>query len=148
MVFWTRSSTSDSSFARVSLMLRCLGPDASAVMYGRLMSVCWRRGQLDLRLLGRLLQTLHGKRVLAHVDARLLQELIRQEIDDPQVEVLAAEEGVAIGREHLELALAVDLGDLDDRDVERAAAQVIDGDLAVTTLLVERRRPARPRSAR
>jgi hypothetical protein len=35
-----RSSTSDSSFARVSLMLRCFGPDASAVMKGRLTSVC------------------------------------------------------------------------------------------------------------
>ena len=39
MVFFTRSSTSDSSLARVSLMFRCLGPEASAVMYGRLTSV-------------------------------------------------------------------------------------------------------------
>ncbi len=41
MVFLTRSSTSDSSLARVSLMFRCLGPEASAVMYGRFTSVCW-----------------------------------------------------------------------------------------------------------
>ncbi len=40
MVRSIRSSTSASSFARVSLMFRCFGPDASAVMYGRLMSVC------------------------------------------------------------------------------------------------------------
>ncbi len=67
----------------------------------------------------------------------LLLELLGQEIDDAQVEVLAAEEGVAVGREHLELPLAVDLGDLDDRDVEGAAAQVIHGDLAIRPLLVE-----------
>jgi hypothetical protein len=33
--------------------------------------------------------------------------------------------------------LAVDLGDLDDRDVERAAAQVVNGNLAIAALLVE-----------
>ena len=31
--------TRDSSLARVTLTFRCLGPDASAVMYGRLTSV-------------------------------------------------------------------------------------------------------------
>jgi hypothetical protein len=36
----------------------------------------------------------------------------------------------------LELALAVDVRDLDDRDVESAAAQVIDGDLAILAFLV------------
>ena len=41
MVRFTSSSTRLSSLARVSLMLRCLGPDASAVMYGRFTSVCW-----------------------------------------------------------------------------------------------------------
>ncbi len=39
-VFWIRSSTSASSLARVSFMPRCLGPLWSAVMYGRLISVC------------------------------------------------------------------------------------------------------------
>ena len=41
MVRLTRSSVSVSSLARVSLTLRCLGPVASAVMNGRLISVCW-----------------------------------------------------------------------------------------------------------
>ena len=63
--------------------------------------------------------------------------VIGEEIDDAQVEVLAAEEGVAVGGEHLELTLAVDGGDLDERDIEGAAAQVIDGDLAIAALLVE-----------
>ena len=39
-VFWTRSSTSASNLARVSFIVRCLGPAASAVMNGRLISVC------------------------------------------------------------------------------------------------------------
>ncbi len=40
IVRWTRSSTSCSSLARVSVMFRCFGPDWSAVMKGRLISVC------------------------------------------------------------------------------------------------------------
>ena len=39
MVRCTKSSTRASNFARVSEMFRCLGPDASAVMNGRLISV-------------------------------------------------------------------------------------------------------------
>ena len=40
MVRSISSSTRLSSLARVSLMFRCFGPEASAVMYGRLTSVC------------------------------------------------------------------------------------------------------------
>ena len=47
------------------------------------------------------------------------------------VEILAAEEGVAVGRLHLEHAVA----DLEDRDVERAAAKVVDGDRLAVVLL-------------
>ncbi len=52
------------------------------------------------------------------VDAAVLLELGRDVVDHALVEVLAAEEGVAVGRQHFELLLAVDVGDLDDRDVE------------------------------
>src|SRR6202020_1549607 len=79
-----------------------------------------RRRQLDLRLLRGLFQALHGERVLADVNARLLQELIAQEVDDAEVEILTTQEGVAVCREHLELALAVAFRDLDDRDVKSA----------------------------
>ena len=47
-----------------------------------------------------------------------------QPVDDPLVEVLAAQEGVAARGPHLEEAV----GHLQDRDVERAAAQVVDRD--------------------
>ena len=118
--------------ARVSVTTRCFGPEASAVMYGRLISVDEVERQLDLRLLGGLLEALERLRVLREVDALVLLELGQQPLDDALVEVVAAEVGVAVRRLDLEDALA----ELEDRDVERAAAQVVDGDLLVV-LLVE-----------
>ena len=53
-------------------------------------------------------------------------------VDDALVEVVAAEVRVAVGRLDLDDALA----DFEDRDVERAAAEVVDGDRLVL-LLVE-----------
>ena len=41
-VRWTRSPASFSKVARVISMVRCFGPEASAVMYGRLISVAVR----------------------------------------------------------------------------------------------------------
>ena len=40
IVLAIRSSTKDSNFERVILIFKCFGPDASAVMYGKLISVC------------------------------------------------------------------------------------------------------------
>ena len=37
---WIKSSTRLSNFALVNLTFKCLGPLASAVMYGKLTSVC------------------------------------------------------------------------------------------------------------
>ena len=93
-------------------------------------------GELDLGLLRRFLEALLGDGVARQVHLVLGHELLGQVVDDGEVEVLAAEEGVAVGGEHLELVLAIDLGDLDDRDVEGAAAQVEHGDLGVAALLV------------
>ncbi len=90
------------------------------------------RGQLDLGLLGRLLEALERELVAAQVDALLLLELVGQVADQAHVEVFAAQEGVAIGRLHFEYAVA----DLEDRDVEGAAAEVVDRDGAAL-LLVE-----------
>ena len=90
-----------------------------------------RGAELDLGLLGRLLEALQRQFVGAQVDALLLFELVGQVVDDPLVEVLAAQEGVAVGRLDLEDAVA----DLQDRDVEGAAAQVVDRDGAGLLLL-------------
>jgi hypothetical protein len=92
--------------------------------------------ELDLGLLGGLLEPLQGERVVVQVHPLGLLELGRQELDDPQVEVLTSEEGVPVGGEHLELVLPLDLRDLDDGDVEGATAQVVDGDLLVPAPLV------------
>ena len=73
----------------------------------------------------------------------LLHEALGEPVDDAAVEVLAAEVGVAVGRAHLEDAAA----QLEDRDVEGAAAEIVDGDALVLGAAPSRRR-APPPSAR
>ena len=58
----------------------------------------------------------------AQVDAVLLLEPIADVVEQQLIEVVAAELGVAVAGEDLDDALL----DLDDRDVEGAAAQVVD----------------------
>jgi len=88
-------------------------------------------GEFDLGLFSGFLEALKRQYVLAQVDALLLVELGDDEVDDALVKVFAAQEGIAVGRQHFELLLAVDVGDFDDGHVEGAATQVVHGDLAV-----------------
>ena len=62
--------------------------------------------QLALGLLGRVLEALQRHPVLAQVDVVLLLEALDEPVDDPRVDVLAAEERVAGGRDDLEDAVA------------------------------------------
>ena len=80
---------------------------------------------VDLGALGRFLQHLQAVLVEAEVDPLLLEEVVREPRHDAVVEVVAAQVRVAGGGEHLEDVLA----DLEDRDVEGTAAQVVDRDL-------------------
>mmetsp|Transcript_7804 Transcript_7804/g.19260 ORF Transcript_7804/g.19260 Transcript_7804/m.19260 type:complete len:321 (-) Transcript_7804:66-1028(-) len=82
------------------------------------------RRKLRLRLLCRLAQPLNGEFVLLQVDRLLLLELTAQVVEQNDVEVLAAQQCVAVGRLHLEDTTR----DLEYRDIKRAAAQVVDGD--------------------
>ncbi len=79
-----------------------------------------RGRQLDLGLLGRLLEALLGHRVLAQVDAVGRLEGADHPVDDRLVPVVAAEVDVAVGRLDLEHAVA----DLQHGDVEGATAEV------------------------
>ena len=132
IVFSSRSPTSCSSFARVSFSERCFGPEASAVTKGRLISVSIVVRQLALRLLGGFLQPLERHLVLREVDPLVLPELRDDPLDHALVEVVAAEVGVAVRGLDLHDALA----HLEHRDVEGAAAEVVDRDRLVL-LLVE-----------
>ncbi len=96
-----------------------IGRDEGQVDFGLL-----GRGKLDLGLFGGFLEALQGQLVFQQIDGVLLFELRREIFDDALVEVLAAEEGVAVRRLHLEHAVA----DLEDRNIEGAAAEVIDRD--------------------
>ena len=98
-----------------------------------------RGGELDLGLLGGFLQPLQRKLVAAQIDALLLLEFVGEIVDEAHVEILAAEEGIAVRRLHLEHAVA----DLQNGNVESAAAEVIDGDgagLLLVETVGERRR--------
>ena len=91
-------------------------------------------GQFDLRLLGRLFQTLQGHRILLQVDAAVLgSELAGQPVDDNLVEVIAAQVGISVGGFHLDHTAA----QFQDGDIEGTAAQVIDRHLHILVHLVQ-----------
>ncbi len=132
MVRWMRSSTSASNLARVSFSVEVLRPGGVGGDEGQVDLGLGRGRQLDLGLLGGFLQALQGELVVPEVDPLLLLELVGEVVDEPHVEVFAAEEGVAVGRLHLEHAVA----DLEHGNIEGAAAEVVDRD-GLAFLLVE-----------
>ena len=90
-----------------------------------------RGRQLDLGLFGGLFEPLQSKLIAAQIDALLFLEFVGQIVDQPHVEIFAAEEGVAVGRLHLEHAVA----DFENGNIEGAAAEVIDRDGAGLALV-------------
>ena len=95
-------------------------------MNGRLISVCVVDDSSILAFSANFLEPLQRELVAAQIDALLFLEFVGQIVDQPHVEIFAAEEGVAVGRLHLEHAVA----DFENGNIERAAAKVIDRDRA------------------
>ena len=83
-----------------------------------------QRRKLDLGFLAGFLQALQGHLVFRDVDALVALELLDQPVDDQVVDVIAAQVGVAVGRLYLDHAVA----DFENRNIEGAAAEVVDRD--------------------
>ena len=92
-----------------------------------------RRGELDLRFLRRILQTLQRHLVAlgTQVKTFVLLELIDQPLHNALVNVVAAQVCITVGRLHFNDAFA----DFKNRNVERTAAEVIDRDGLVLLLV-------------
>src|SRR6185503_20306360 len=80
--------------------------------------------QLTLGSLGGLLETLESEAIGVEIDAGLLLGRFDHPVDDTLVEVFAAQERIAAGRQHFEYAIA----HLHDGDIERASAEIVDRD--------------------
>src|SRR5690606_36873307 len=94
-------------------------------------------GELDLGLLGRFFQTLHGQRVAAKIDATVFLELVGQIFNHFQVEVFTAQESVTVGGQYFELVLSVNVRNFDDGQIESTTTQVVHSNGTITALLVQ-----------
>src|SRR5688572_17677467 len=83
-----------------------------------------REGELALGFLRRFLETLKRHPVFPEIDAGLFLKSLDHPVDDALVEILPAQIGVARGGENFEQSLF----ELEDGDIECAAAEVVDGD--------------------
>ncbi len=87
----------------------------------------------------RFLQALQGHLVFRNIHAGFFLEFLHQPVDHPLVDVVAAEVRVAVGGFHFHYAVAY----FENRNVERAAAEIVHGDGFVGLLVQavsERRR--------
>ena len=87
-----------------------------------------------------LLQALQRLAVIPQIYAVFLLKFGRQFVDDALVKVVAAQECIAAGGTHLKHTVT----DIQDRDVEGAAAEVVDGDHLILLLV----QPVRQRRGR
>src|SRR5690606_20865568 len=108
-----------------------LRPDGGCAEEGKSDARAHGGGGRDLGRIGRFYETLARHAIIAEVDALLLLEFRGDVVQEGLVDVVATEVRVAVGGLHFEDAIA----ELEERDVEGAAAKVIDGDLLVLLLL-------------
>ena len=91
-------------------------------------------GKFNLGFLGSLFQALEGHRILLEVDTAVLcSELAGEPVNDDLVKIVTAQVRVTVGGQHLEHAVT----ELEDRDIEGTAAEVVHGHFHVLFLLVQ-----------
>ena len=88
-------------------------------------------GKLAFGFFGCFLQALQRHRVVTQVDAVLPLEFRREPVDDALIEVIAAQVGIPVGGFDFENAVA----QFQNGNVERAAAQIVDGDDLICLLV-------------
>ena len=93
--------------------------------------VLLRAGESDLRFFGFLLDALERVGLLAQIHAALLFEFVEDPIHDAIVPVITAEVSITVCRFDFEDAVA----DFQNRNVERATAEVVNRDLLVLFLV-------------
>ena len=98
------------------------------------------RGERHLHLLGRLPEALERLAIAPRIEAVLDEEAVGHAVGDGVVDVVASEEGIAGGGEHLEDVPV----QVEERCVEGATAEVVDGD----PLLAPLAEPVRQRRRR
>ncbi len=113
--FKLRTRKLDCKVLRTGLVSR----DERQVDFGLLSS-----GKLDLGLFGSFLEALQSKLVFLKIDALFFLELGNQILDQTHIEVFTAEERVTVGGLYFKHAVA----DFKNRNVERAAAKIVNSD--------------------
>ena len=91
------------------------------------------RGQLDLRFLGCLLQTLKGHRVFSKIQAFIVLELIGQPVDDLSIEIVTTQVGITIRAQNLEYTIS----QFKDGHVMCSSSEVEDHDLLIDGFLIQ-----------
>src|SRR5215510_16220519 len=79
-----------------------------------------RRRQLDLGFFRRFLESLQSELVAAQINALLLLEFVGEIIDQPHIEVFAAQERVAVRGLNFEHTIA----NFENRNIERTAPKI------------------------
>src|SRR5690554_1457598 len=88
--------------------------------------------QLDLRLLGGVLQALKDHLIVRDIDAGIAPKFLDEIIDDRLIDIISAELCITVGRDDVDDVTA----DLEDRNIEGPAAEVVNDD-EVVILLIE-----------
>ena len=118
MFFQSDHAVKLSSLARVRVMAKCLGPDASMVMNGWLISVVMVPESSIFAFSAASRKPLQGHFIFAQIDAFLFFEGFEHPLQDFVVKIIAAKVGISVGCEHFKDSIA----DFQNGDIKSTAA--------------------------